>query len=93
MGSNPIGPGFYKMAEKENKMLEHELVPKHIILSEEDATKLLQMYNISKKQLPKIHAKDPAIKPMEPKAGDIVKILRNSPTTKTSVYYRVVVSD
>lgn len=68
-------------------------MPKHIILSEEDANKLLQTYNISKKQLPKILAKDPAIKPMEPKAGDIVKILRNSPTTKTAVYYRVVISD
>lgn len=81
------------MAEKEINVAEHELVPKHTILSEEESTKLLQTYNVSRKQLPKILITDAAIKKLNPKAGDIIKIIRRSPTTKSAVYYRVVVSD
>lgn len=81
------------MADKEFNVAEHNLVPKHTIISEEEATKLLQTYNVARKQLPKILIKDPAIKALTPKLGDIVKIIRSSPTTKTAVYYRVVISD
>ena len=81
------------MADKEINIAEHELVPKHSILTEEDATKLLQTYNVSRKQLPKMLIKDPAIKALNAKVGDIIKIIRKSPTTKSSIYYRVIVSD
>ncbi|MDP4012315.1 MAG: DNA-directed RNA polymerase subunit H [Candidatus Nanoarchaeia archaeon] len=80
------------MAEKQIKVGEHILVPKHEIISQEEAEKLLQSYNVSRKQLPKISKKDPAIKDVDPKPGDIVKITRNSPTTKTAIFYRVVTS-
>ena len=70
----------------------HEFVPKHTKLSEADSEKLLSKYNISKKQLPKIFRSDPAIKEMDLKPGDIVKIVRKSQTSGESIYYRVVVN-
>ncbi len=75
----------------EIKILEHELVPKHSILSDEEAKKVLESYNVALKQMPKILKKDPAIKDMDPKLGDVVKIIRKSPTTKTSIFYRAVI--
>lgn len=69
----------------------HELVPKHEILSEEEKTKLLKKYGITIKELPRILASDPAIKSLNPKIGDVVKITRKSKTAGESVYYRVVV--
>ena len=75
------------------KLTDHILVPKHEKLEEEKANKLLQKYNISKLQLPKISRKDPAIKAMDVNAGDIIKIIRESGTAGKSVFYRVVVSE
>lgn len=75
------------------KYEDHNLVPKHEKLEKEKANELLEKYNITKLQLPRISKKDPAIKDMEIKAGDIIKITRNSPTADKTVYYRVVVSE
>lgn len=70
---------------------DHKLVPKHIILSEEEKMEVLNKYKVSLKQLPKILITDPAIADKNPKVGDIVKIIRKSPTAGETVYYRVVV--
>jgi len=70
----------------------HSLVPKHIKISDKEIEGILKKYNISKRQLPRISKKDPAIKEMKLKAGDIVKIKRKSPTSKDSYFYRVVVN-
>jgi DNA-directed RNA polymerase subunit H len=69
----------------------HELVPKHEILSEEEKEKLLKKYGITIRDLPRIFLSDPAIKDLNPKIGDVVKITRKSKTAGESVYYRVVV--
>ncbi|MBI4155495.1 DNA-directed RNA polymerase subunit H [Candidatus Woesearchaeota archaeon] len=71
---------------------EHVYVPKHVLLSEEEVKVLLEKYNISKKQLPSIIVNDPALRKLNPKIGDVVKIIRKSPTAAQGVYYRVVVS-
>ncbi len=71
---------------------DHMFVPKHMLLSEEEENELLVKYNISKKQLPCILVTDPAIKRLNPKIGDIIKIIRNSQTSPNSPYYRVVIS-
>lgn len=68
-------------------------MPKHIKLSEEEAKKILDEYNISIKQLPKISRKDPAIKPLGIKVNDIIKIIRKSPTIGESFFYRVVTDE
>jgi len=71
----------------------HELVPKHEVLSEEEAKKLLDELNISKGQLPKILKSDPMVQKIKAKVGDIIKITRKSKTAGESIYYRVVVEE
>lgn len=68
----------------------HVLVPKHTILSEAEAAELLEQFNITVLQLPVISATDPIVKAIGAKAGQIVKIERESPTGKASYYRRVV---
>ena len=58
----------------------HILVPKHSLLSEEDAKKVLAHYNISSNQLPRISRNDPAIKPFGAKQNNIIKIVRKTET-------------
>jgi len=71
----------------------HYLVPKHIILSEEEKKEILGKYKISLLDLPKIKISDPSLKNLNAKQGDIVKIIRNNPWIGEEVYYRVVVED
>lgn len=72
-------------------ILNHQLVPKHIILKECEVKDLMEKYNISPNQLPKIFTNDAVIKSIGAKAGDVIKIIRKSPTAGESVYYRIVV--
>ena len=67
-------------------------MPKHEILSEEEKKELLEKLNIQEKQLPKILDSDPVVKKINAKAGDVIKITRNSPTAGKSIYYRLVIS-
>ena len=78
--------------EKEVNILKHRLVPKHIKLTEEEKQQILKKYNVSEQQLPSILISDPAIKSLEPKIGDLIKIVRDSPTKKESIFFRVVVN-
>ncbi len=80
-----------KKGKKKFDLTEHHLVPKHIILTEEQKKAVLEKYNVTQEQLPKILKKDPMIKQMGAKVGDVVKIVRDSPTAEESVYYRLVV--
>ncbi len=73
------------------KVSQHILVPKHIKLSEKDKKELLEEYHISLKELPKINKKDPAIQQLDIKKGDVIKIIRKSPSAGEAVFYRVVV--
>ena len=69
----------------------HILVPKHSKISDAEKEKLLQVYNVTIKELPKIYKADAALAKIDTKAGDIIKIERESKTAGTSAYYRVVV--
>ncbi|MEM4330588.1 MAG: DNA-directed RNA polymerase subunit RpoH/Rpb5 C-terminal domain-containing protein [Candidatus Pacearchaeota archaeon] len=66
----------------------HQLQSKHIKLKEEEVQKLLNKYNISLAQLPKILESDPAL-PEGCKIGDVIKIERNI-NGKIEEYFRVV---
>lgn len=68
----------------------HEIVPKHILLNEEDVNKVLDEYQSTKSQLPKILSTDPVAKYYGMKSGDVCKIIRYSPMTGESIYYRMV---
>lgn len=68
----------------------HLLVPKHSKLSDSEKKKLLEKYHLDVFSLPKIMVNDPAIAKLNAKAGDVIKIERESQTAGTSTYYRVV---
>jgi len=85
--SNLRGDGL----EEDINILKHELVPKHIIMKEEEVKELLEKYKIEFSQLPKILATDPVVKTLNAKEGDVLKIIRKSSTAGISEYYRIVV--
>lgn len=74
---------------------EHFLVPKHSKASEKDKQELMKRFGVDeeglKRILPKILQTDPGISHLEVKAGDIIKIARQSETAGQTVYYRVVI--
>jgi len=76
---------------KKLEISKHEFVPKHILLKEEEKEEVLRRYGVTLRQLPRILETDPAIKEMNPKPGDVVKIIRKSTTAGESMYYRVVI--
>jgi DNA-directed RNA polymerase subunit H len=76
---------------KKLEISKHELVPKHVVLSEEEKEEVLKNYGITLRQLPRILETDPAIKEMGTKPGDVVKIVRKDADAGESLYYRVVI--
>jgi DNA-directed RNA polymerase subunit H len=78
--------------KKKFKLDKHILIPKHIKLNEKEKQKLLEQYNISLKELPRIPKTDAAIASLNAKPGDVIKIIRKSPTAKEAIFYRVVVN-
>jgi DNA-directed RNA polymerase subunit H len=81
-----------KTTEKQQLyIMEHELVPLHVIISEEEKKKLLEKYKITPDQLPKILNTDPVSTSIGAQPGQIVKIVRKSHTAKEAVAYRLVI--
>jgi len=72
-------------------IFKHKLVPKHEILMPEEKEKMLMEYRVQPYQLPRIKASDPAAKAIGAKPGDIIKIVRESPTAGIHISYRYVV--
>ena len=75
------------------KIMKHELVPEHIILSDNEKNAVLKQYNTELHLLPKILIDDPVVLSIGAKSGQIVKIIRKSVTAKEAVAYRLVVED
>ncbi|HUI85999.1 MAG TPA: DNA-directed RNA polymerase subunit H [Nitrososphaerales archaeon] len=73
------------------KVSTHFLIPKHELLTREEADKIAPMFNATPGQFPYILATDAIAKEIGAKAGDFVKITRRSETAGSSVYYRYVV--
>ena len=69
---------------------EHELVPEHNILDDEEVEDVLDEYEIKRTDLPKIKRTDAAV-PNEAEVGNVVEIVRDSRTTDRAVVYRLVV--
>jgi DNA-directed RNA polymerase subunit H len=72
-------------------LFEHELVPPHIIASDDEVKLVLDHYGIEKKQLPRIYRDDPAVKVLGARPGQIIRIERESPTAGVTFYYRLVI--
>ena len=80
-----------KTVELNFDISQHVLVPKHELLSESEKEKVLKELGIELRQLPKIKVKDPAIRHLNAKPGDVVKITRKSPVAGEIIYYRSVI--
>ncbi len=68
----------------------HILQPKHSKLKPDEISKLLEKYNISLSQLPKIKINDAAL-PEKCNVGEVIRIERKD-KDRTTEYFRVVVA-
>ena len=71
----------------------HILVPKHTKCTQEEKQEVFDKYHVTVRELPKISKKDPALKDMTVKPGDVIKITRQSQTAGVSEFYRVVADE
>ena len=69
----------------------HQLVCEHSKVADTEKEALLKKYDISLQDLPKIMQYDPAIKHLNAKVGDLIKIERQSKTAGKSAYFREVI--
>ena len=76
---------------KNLNVLKHQMVPEHIIMSEEEVLELLAQYHIELKQLPKILVTDAVCKEIGARKDDVIKIKRRSLTAEEAVSYRLVI--
>jgi DNA-directed RNA polymerase subunit H len=72
-------------------LFEHKLVPKHEILTQKEKEQLLVEYRVKPYQLPQIKASDPAVKVIDARPGDVLRVIRKSPTAGIHIAYRYVV--
>lgn len=72
-------------------LFEHKLVPLHEILEEEERRQLLSKYRVQPYQLPQIGSSDPAVKAIGARPGDVLRVIRKSPTAGKHIAYRYVV--
>jgi DNA-directed RNA polymerase subunit H len=72
-------------------ILNHVLVPKFRILSEDEKKTVLEKFRTTKDKLPKILEADPIVVRISAKKGDLIEITRKSEVAGESLYYRVVV--
>lgn len=81
------------MAAKRKKVLvpDHDYVPKHEIMTKDEAQEILERYNCTPTEMPLIFVTDPAIVGLGVRPGDMIRIHRDSPTAGRSIYYRYVV--
>jgi len=82
-----------KKTEPLKNITRHELVPEHVILSDDEKQHILTKYDIDPSQLPKMITTDPVALSIGAKSGEIVKIIRESHTANKSIAYRLVVED
>ncbi|PTD93432.1 DNA-directed RNA polymerase subunit H [archaeon SCG-AAA382B04] len=76
---------------KEYEVMEHEAVPKHEIMSEDEKEELIDRKNIDLDDLPKILRNDPVVKEIGAEPGDVLKITRESSTAGKAIVYRYVI--
>lgn len=72
-------------------IIDNILVPLHIVLSDDEANKYLQEYQLKKIELSRMFTSDPIAKYYNMKAGQVVKIIRPSVTAGEEIALRVVV--
>lgn len=72
-------------------IFDHDLVPKHQILTPEEKENVLKQYKVKPYQIPFLKTSDTIAIVIGAKAGDLLKIERKSQTAGEHTYYRYVV--
>jgi DNA-directed RNA polymerase subunit H len=72
-------------------LFQHKLVPKQEILTDVERDQLLLKYRVKPYQLPQVSSVDPTVKTIGARPGDILRIIRKSPTAGEHIAYRYVV--
>jgi DNA-directed RNA polymerase subunit H len=80
-----------RLGKVSRKILQHELVPEHRLLSLEEAAEVLRKLGVKPWQLPQISVNDPVSRLLKAKPGDIIEIRRRSPTGGEALFYRIVI--
>jgi DNA-directed RNA polymerase subunit H len=81
---------IYNLDRLQFNILEHEYVPKHIILNEVEIDEMKKRYNITNtSELPEISRYDPVAQAIGMRPGQICKIIRPSKTAIATDYYRI----
>lgn len=78
---------------KDTSKLVHAFVPVHEKISDKEIKELFDYHDITMKELPKILKNDPAIRHLDAKENDVIKITRNSLTAGKTVFYRGVINE
>ena len=71
-------------------IVDHDLVPEHILLKDKEKEEFLKLYNNQISKIPYILQNDPITRYYNAKINDIFKIKRVSLTSGISYYYRIV---
>lgn len=79
------------MVKKLSSIMNHLLVPIHEIVSEEEAEKIIKKHGQKKEKFPNIVSSDPVVEELGAKKGDLIRIIRESPTAGKSIYFRQVI--
>ncbi len=70
---------------------DHDIVPEHRKLEEDEVEEVLEKFDVEKEDLPKIERTDAALKQMDVEVDDVIEIVRDSPTAGEATYYRHVI--
>lgn len=81
---------FYNY-ELMHNLIDHDLVPEHSVLSEEEKEELFKSYICNRKQLPKILLYDRVSRYYNVKVNDVFRIKRKNLSSGNSIYYRIVI--
>ncbi len=81
----------FKIMELMINIVDHTLVPKHIVLTKEESDEVLQAYRAKKRDMMLIRTTDAVARYYKMKPGEIVKIIRPSVLVCEAPVYRLVI--
>ncbi|AYV80041.1 MAG: DNA-directed RNA polymerase subunit 5 [Gaeavirus sp.] len=82
---------IFKIAELKLNIIDHILVPKHIVLTVDEGKAVREAYNAKKRDMPFMSSTDPIARYYGMKPDEICKIIRPSVMTCEAPFYRIVV--
>lgn len=84
---------IFKNNEVVRDISKHHFVPKHILLSKDENSQVMEEYNLKKKDMGRIYINDPMARYLYAKKDDIIQIIRPTVNAGYSTYYRLVVNN